>query len=79
MKPIVNRLVLDKSTGSRESDHTTYYFNWYDNTNLVSTEKMWIFFDGNGNPVESYNIDDMVQQRKICCFDFIEPITVEVI
>ena len=79
MKPIVNKLILDKSTGPRETDHTTYYFNWYNNITLISTEKMWIFFDEIGNPVEPYNIDDMIEQRKVCCFTVVEPITVEVI
>ena len=45
----------------------------------ILSEKMWIFFDDSGNPVEPYNIDDMVAQRKICCFNFIEPITIEII
>ena len=77
MKPIVNRLVLDKSTGPRESDHTTYYFNWYNNDTLVSTNIMWIFY--NDVPMEHYNIDDMIAQKKVCCFNFIEPITIEAI
>jgi hypothetical protein len=77
MKPIVNRLVLDKSTGPRESDHTTYYFNWYNNDTLVSTNIMWIFY--NDVPMEPYNIDDMIKQRKECCFTIVEPITVEII
>jgi len=77
MKPIVNKLILDKSTGPRESDHTTYYFNWYDGNTLIFTEKMWIFY--NDDPMEHYNIDDMIAQRKICCFTVVEPITVEVI
>lgn len=77
MKPTVNKLILDKSTGPRESDHTTYYFNWYNDSTLVLSEKMWIFY--NDVPMEQYNIDDMIAQRKICCFDFVEPITVEVI
>ena len=77
MKPIINKLILDKSTGPRESDHTTYYFNWYDGNTLILTEKMWIFY--NDVPMEHYNIDDMVAQKKVCCFDFVEPITVEII
>ena len=77
MKPIVNKLILDKSTGPRESDHTTYYFNWYNNDTLVSTNIMWIFY--NDVPMEPYNIDDMITQRQVCCFTVVEPITVEVI
>ena len=77
MKPIVNKLILDKSTGPRESDHTTYYFNWYDGNTLILTEKMWIFY--NDVPMEQYNIDDMIVQRQVCCFTVVEPITVEVI
>jgi hypothetical protein len=77
MKPTVNKLILDKSTGPRESDHTTYYFNWYNDSTLVLSEKMWIFY--NDVPMEPYNIDDMIAQRKVCCFNVIEPITVEVI
>lgn len=77
MKPIVNKLILDKSTGPRESDHTTYFFNWYNDDTLVLSEKIWIFY--NDVPMEQYNIDDMIAQRKICCFNVIEPITVEVI
>lgn len=77
MKPTVNKLILDKSTGPRESDHTTYYFNWYNDSILVLSEKMWIFY--NDVPMESYNINDMIAQRKVCCFNVIEPITVEVI
>ena len=77
MKPIVNKLILDKSTGPRESDHTTYYFNWYDGNTLILTEKMWIFY--NDVPMEPYNIDDMIVQRQVCCFTVVEPITVEVI
>jgi hypothetical protein len=79
MKPIINKLILDKTTGPIDDGHTTYYFNWYYDTQLVSSEKMWIFFDSSGHPQEEYNIDDMIVQRKICCFDFVEPITVEVI
>lgn len=79
MKPIINKLILDKTTGPIDDGHTTYYFNWYNETQLVSSEKMWIFFDDNGNPIETYNIDDMIAQRKVCCFNVIEPITVEVI
>ncbi len=79
MKQTINKLILDKTTGPREVDHITYYFNWYNDTTLVLTEKMWIFFDSNGNPQEEYNIDDMIAQRKICCFNFIEPITIEII
>lgn len=77
MKPTVNKLILDKSTGPRESDHTTYYFNWYNDSTLVLSEKMWIFY--NDVPMEQYNIDDMITQRKVCCFTVVEPITVEVI
>lgn len=77
MKPIVNKLILDKSTGPRESDHTTYYFNWYDGNTLILTEKMWIFY--NDVPMEPYNIDEMIVQRQVCCFTVVEPITVEVI
>jgi len=77
MKPTYNKLILDKSTGPRENDHTTYYFNWYNNNTLVLSEKMWIFY--NDVPMEHYNIDDMIAQRKVCCFNVIEPITVEVI
>jgi len=77
MKPTVNKLILDKSTGPRESDHTTYFFNWYNDATLVLSEKMWIFY--NDEPMEHYNIDDMIKQRKECCFTVIEPITVEVI
>lgn len=77
MKPIVNKLILDKSTGPRDSDHTTYYFNWYNNDTLVLSEKMWIFY--NDVPMEQYNIDDMIEHRKGCCLTFIEPVTVEII
>jgi hypothetical protein len=77
MKPTVNKLILDKSTGPRESDHTTYYFNWYNDSTLVLSEKMWIFY--NDVPMEQYNIDDMIEQRQVCCFTVVEPITVEVI
>ena len=77
MKPTVNKLILDKSTGPRESDHTTYYFNWYNDSTLVLSEKMWIFY--NDVPMEQYNIDDMIEQRQVCCFTVVEPITVEII
>lgn len=77
MKPTVNKLILDKSTGPNETDHTTYYFNWYYDDTLVLSEKMWIFY--NDIPMEQYNIDDMIEHRKGCCLTFIEPITVEVI
>ena len=77
MKPTVNKLILDKSTGPRESDHTKYYFNWYNDSTLVLSEKMWIFY--NDVPMEQYNIDDMIEQRQVCCFTVVEPITVEVI
>jgi hypothetical protein len=79
MKPIINKLILDKTSGPFNDGHKTYYFNWYNDATLVLTEKMWILFDSNGHPQEEYNIDDMVTQRKICCFDFVEPITVEII
>ena len=77
MKPTVNKLILDKSTGPRESDHTTYYFNWYNDSTLVLSEKMWIFY--NDVPMEPYNIDDMITQRQVCCFTIVDPITVEII
>jgi hypothetical protein len=38
---------------------------------------MWIFY--NDVPMENYNIDDMIAQKKVCCFNFIEPITIEII
>jgi hypothetical protein len=44
---------------------------------LILTEKMWIFY--NDVPMEHYNIDDMIAQKKVCCFNFIEPITIEII
>lgn len=77
MKPTVNKLILDKSTGPRESDHTTYYFNWYDGDTLVLSEKMWIFY--NDVPMEHYNIDDMITQRQVCCFTIVGSLTVEII
>ena len=77
MKPTVNKLVLDKSSGPKENDHTTYYFNWYNTDALILSEKMWIFY--NDVPMEPYNIDDMIEQRKICCFTIVDPITVEII
>jgi hypothetical protein len=79
MKETINKLILDKTSGAINDGHKTYYFNWYNDNQLILSEKMWIFFDSNGNPQEEYNIDDMITQRKICCFNFIEPITIEII
>lgn len=79
MKETINKLILDKTSGPFDDGHKTYFFNWYYDTQLILSEKMWIFFDESGNPVEPYNIDDMIAQRKVCCFNFIEPITIEII
>jgi hypothetical protein len=77
MKPTVNKLVIDKSTGPKEIDHTTYYFKWYNDDTIVSISKMWIFY--NDVPMEPYDVDAMIAQRKVCCFTVVEPITIEVI
>jgi hypothetical protein len=79
MKQSCNCLKILKDKKNIDSDGLVdYIFEWYDGEILLASEKRKIDLDFNFNPIENYSIDDLIEHKKICCFDIdILNITIE--
>ena len=77
MKQLCNKLKIIKNQNDIDVNRLmTYIFEWYNDETLILQEIRKIDIDSNNQPIENYNIDDLVQHKKYCCFE-IDEITVE--
>lgn len=77
MKQLCNKLKIIKNQNDIDVNRLmTYIFEWYNDETLILQEIRKIDIDHYNQPIENYNIDDMVQHKKHCCFE-IDEITVE--
>jgi len=69
MKPLVNRLKIIKNIRVITSDrHFVYKFEWYNNDDLLLFEIRQIQASDLNLPLESYNIQELVNHKNLCCF-----------
>jgi hypothetical protein len=69
MKPIVNKLKIIKNTRVLTSErHFVYKFEWYNNDTLLLSELRQIQASELNLPMESYEIQELVEHKNICCF-----------